>query len=231
MADLHDLVAAYAVDAVDGAERATFEAHLESCEQCRAELATLAPAALALAEEAAARPPEGMRAAVLDAVARTPQEGSEEVPAPAAPARRRWLAPRWVTSLATAVVVVVVLAVSGVIGGGVSLEDVRAAADSTEVTLSGDIGSASFVYSDDLDTGFFQATNLPNVASDETFQLWLINDEGPVSAGTFTPTRSGGVNVRVSGDIAPGVTLGLTIEPAGGSPAPTGEVLLAEVLG
>ena len=38
-ADLHHLSGAYAVDALDGAERAAFESHLLGCADCRAEVA------------------------------------------------------------------------------------------------------------------------------------------------------------------------------------------------
>src|SRR5207253_6326006 len=38
---LHDLTAAYALDALDEPERREYEAHLARCEQCRDELASL----------------------------------------------------------------------------------------------------------------------------------------------------------------------------------------------
>ena len=37
-ADLHHLSGAYAVDALDDAERAAFEEHLRGCADCRAEV-------------------------------------------------------------------------------------------------------------------------------------------------------------------------------------------------
>ena len=36
--DIHSLVGAYAVDALDDAERARFEQHLAACAECRAEV-------------------------------------------------------------------------------------------------------------------------------------------------------------------------------------------------
>jgi anti-sigma factor RsiW len=39
MSDIHALSGAYAVDAVDDIERASFERHLASCPTCRAEVA------------------------------------------------------------------------------------------------------------------------------------------------------------------------------------------------
>jgi anti-sigma factor RsiW len=58
--DLHEQVAAYALDALDEDERRAYEAHLAGCEQCRAELAGMADTAGALGLAAAAvDPPEG----------------------------------------------------------------------------------------------------------------------------------------------------------------------------
>ncbi len=45
----HELVAAYALNALDADERAEFERHLRSCDARRDELASLSAAAAALA--------------------------------------------------------------------------------------------------------------------------------------------------------------------------------------
>src|SRR5581483_8331611 len=68
--DVHELTAAYALDALDDDDRARFEAHLPQCERCRSELAGLAETAGALALAAPpAAPPEALRARILDAAA------------------------------------------------------------------------------------------------------------------------------------------------------------------
>jgi anti-sigma factor RsiW len=64
-ADIHGLVGAYAVDAVDDHERAAFEAHLAECPECRAEVSSLREAASQLGLLAETAPPSGMRDAVL----------------------------------------------------------------------------------------------------------------------------------------------------------------------
>jgi anti-sigma-K factor RskA len=69
---------------------------------------------------------------------------------------------------------------------------------------------------------------LSSVSEGQTYQLWLIGDEGPVSAGVFQPDSGGGAVVLLDGDVRPGLVLGLTIEPAGGSEAPTGDILIAQ---
>ena len=47
-ADIHGLVGAYAVDAIDEQERSAFELHLAECPECQAEVASLQEAATQL---------------------------------------------------------------------------------------------------------------------------------------------------------------------------------------
>ena len=68
MDELHELTAAYALDALEPAEERAYEAHLEECARCRDELAGLADTAAALAYAAGeASPPEALRGRILDA--------------------------------------------------------------------------------------------------------------------------------------------------------------------
>jgi anti-sigma factor RsiW len=55
--DLHHLSGAYAVDALDDAERTSFEQHLAVCADCRAEVAELSATSHSLASLAEATPP------------------------------------------------------------------------------------------------------------------------------------------------------------------------------
>lgn len=65
---VHDLAAAYVLDALDPEERSAFEEHLRSCPPCRAAVADLSGTVgdLALAAPSA-EPPAGLRGAILDA--------------------------------------------------------------------------------------------------------------------------------------------------------------------
>lgn len=67
--DLHHLSGAYAVDALDEAERASFEQHLAVCADCRAEVAELTATAHSLASLSEATPPPSLRASVLSGIA------------------------------------------------------------------------------------------------------------------------------------------------------------------
>ncbi len=66
---VHLLSGAYAVGALDDVERARFEAHLETCADCRAEVAGLLEATALLAETSAVEPPPHVRDAVLAGIA------------------------------------------------------------------------------------------------------------------------------------------------------------------
>ena len=65
--DLHALVGAYALDALDGAERDRFERHLRGCRACQSEVRGFAATATALAMATAAEPPPGLKQRVLAA--------------------------------------------------------------------------------------------------------------------------------------------------------------------
>lgn len=75
----------------------------------------------------------------------------------------------------------------------------------------------------------FTARGLPELPADRTYQLWYITAErGPVSAGVFSVDETGRGAVEVAGVPAPErvEAWAVTVEPAGGVPAPTGEMVL-----
>jgi anti-sigma-K factor RskA len=65
------------------------------------------------------------------------------------------------------------------------------------------------------------ASGMPFLDDAATYQLWAMTEDGPRSAGTFNVDRQGDVRERLSlpGDPVDGWRI--TIEPRGGSPAPT----------
>jgi hypothetical protein len=71
--DLHILTGAYALNAVDGAERDRFEHHMRRCRPCGNEVRGLAETATTLAMAVAMPPPAGLKQRVMNAVAVTRQ--------------------------------------------------------------------------------------------------------------------------------------------------------------
>ena len=60
------------------------------------------------------------------------------------------------------------------------------------------------------------------------YQIWLIKDEdaSPIGAGTFSVTDSGAQLVPISIMFSVTDTVGVSVEPTGGSLAPTGDIVL-----
>ena len=68
------------------------------------------------------------------------------------------------------------------------------------------------------------ANNLPKLESGKVFEMWLVPKSGaPRPAGTFRADEAGGaVHLNVQGfDMAGIAAVALSVEPEGGSPAPT----------
>lgn len=74
----------------------------------------------------------------------------------------------------------------------------------------------------------FSARGLPALPSDRTYQLWFIAGGKPVSAGVFDVGAQGDGRLLVDAvpSAAPIDAWAVTVEPAGGVPQPTGEMVL-----
>lgn len=231
--DIHHLAAAYALDALDSRERADFEAHYPTCDVCRADVldfrATLAD--LAAAEPVAPRP--DMKAAVMQQIAHTRQLSPllPDVVADLAERRRR----RTMTTLLSAAAAIVLLvgaaafvvgrSGSGTEGFAAEIADVLDAPDARLVTLSGSgDGQVRVAWSDSADRAVVLGDDLPDPGPGRVYELWLIDDAGARPMRLLDRADDGSVRRSVAVEGTP-QAWGITIEPAGGSPAPTGEVL------
>ena len=193
--DVHDLTAAYAIDALDAAETEAYEEHLSQCEQCRAELAGLQEAATALAFGTVAPPPPArLRGAILEAAA---AERSNVVPL----VRRRWTPRVLAVAAAAAACVVVGFAVSGlqsrppVVSAVVVLDPNRSA------TLA--------------------VTGLSAAPTDKTYEAWVIPaGSAPRPAGLFRGGDAGS-SLALHGRVPQHAVVAVTLEQAGGVSSPT----------
>ncbi|MCB1246342.1 MAG: anti-sigma factor, partial [Acidimicrobiia bacterium] len=204
---IHGLVAAYALDALDTEEAAAFEAHLTDCEACCAELDQLRETAAALAEGLETDPPASLKRSVMDAI------DSEPIPLTR---RRRTL--RRVATAAVAAAAVLALVVLVTSGGRSTIDDVLAAPDAVTIPMDGTHGTAAFTYSASLGDGVFHGEALVELPGDQVYQLWVIRDTDPVPDATFTPATD--PEVLITG-LAAGEVIAYTVEPTGGSTAPT----------
>ena len=237
-ADVHGLAGAYALDALPDDERAFFERHLAVCDTCRADVAELTETAARLGSAAASTPPPGLRDRILaaaDVTRQLPPEPEHELEAPAPSAwnrfRDRALMP------VAACLVLVVVALSGMVinlrqqvgqesGPDAAVVAVLGAGDleTVELDMAGG-GPGRFLYSPSEDQGVLVAAGMPDVADDQTYELWLIHDGTPVPAGLFRPDGSGAAVAPVEGIVRGAELVAVTVEPAAGSKRPTGEIL------
>ncbi len=236
-ADLHHLAAAYALDALDADERAAFEAHLSESAVSRADVRAHRETAAALGSTVEAAPPPGLKASVMDEIARTrqlaPAASSGSVDELASARRRRNPIGAWAIAAAAAVALFVAgIVVAGQFGGD-SFEDRAAAVLATPnaqiVDLAGDgAGTVRVVFAGGEVAVF--GDGLTAAGAGRAYELWAID-----AAGGATPLRlladSDGGTVReiVDVDLDP-VAFGVTIEDEDGADAPSDPILfLAEI--
>lgn len=238
MSDVHGLVGAYAVDAVDDVERAAFERHLLDCQTCRLELASLSEAAALLATVEQVEPPAHLREQVLAGIGSirplpprmVPEEDSE-----AAPARRRF---RPVALVAAAAAVIALGVGTPVVwerladdtsqAPTVSAADqVLAAQDAEEYTQSVNGTKVTIVRSRSLNKAVLLAPDMPAPPAGKVYELWLDQGDGMVPAGVMTGNEET-VLFEGEGDPGTAVGAGITVEPAPhGSKAPTTPAMLS----
>ncbi|MCD9198103.1 anti-sigma factor [Aeromicrobium wangtongii] len=221
--DLHSLMAPYALNALDDEERARFEAHLEQCADCQAEMAGFMATAVRLGGAAEHTPPPGLRERLLTEIGSTPQER----PIVTSLADRRGLRRRLPRILVAAAVLV------GVVGAGgyvverqnaqeeheqrVAVSRVLSAPDAQTVAKSfPGGGNVRMVMSSKVNSAVIYANNLPRAGKDKVYQVWLIGSDGPHSQGTFVTSGD-----MVMDGIDKVDQVAVTVEPKGGSKKPT----------
>ena len=222
--DPHDLLAAYALDALDDDERERFERHLPDCEECSEQLALLREpvAALAYAAEGPV-PAEGLRDRIVERARAEPRAAVIKLP------RRNWAF--------GAVAGVAAAAACLAIGLGIwahslssSLDHERSArsglqqilADSaTTKPLTGANGSLIVARSG---RGALLVCGLADAPANKTYEAWVISGDSPEPAGVFRG-GSGCHPVFLTQPVPKSSTVAVTLERAGGATSPTLPIL------
>jgi anti-sigma-K factor RskA len=220
---IHELTAAYALNALDEDEERAYEDHLRHCDACREELASFLDTAAALAYGAEAPAP-------------APDLGDRIVEAALAertnvvPLRRRWVGP--------ALGAVAAVAAGVAIGLGIwasslssSLDEERreaaeqrdlvalfAGQDAERVPLEG--ANGTLVRSPGSGEAALVLTGLAPAPEGKTYQVWVIEDGAPQSAGLLEGGTETSV-VRLDKPVGEGAVVALTVERDGGAEQPT----------
>ena len=236
---LHALSGAYAVDALDDAERAAFERHLAQCVDCQQEVASLREATALMTDEAALTPPPELRASVLAGIknirpippeAAVERDAAEEGRTDVAPVLQMRPRRRRIAAL------VAVAAAIMVIAGGVAYQpwqdnssrttisaadQVLAAPDVKHVSIDFDDGSKATVFHSPSERrAVLVARDMAAPPRGKAFELWLQDKSGGMTpAGLMT--TPGDKKILLRGDASKATGVGITVEPEGGSKKPT----------
>jgi anti-sigma factor RsiW len=223
-ADVHDLTAAYALDALEPEEAREYEAHLARCERCRDELASLSEAAGALAYAAdAPPPPPELRARIL-------QQARRERPN-VVPLRPRWLVPVAAAAAVAACVAVGVGIWAASLSGTLDRRTKELAREQRVAailaaprsrTISFDRGALVVARNGDAALVVHDLRQPPH---GKTYEAWISAGGPPQPAGTF----DGGnvVTVPIQGSLRPGASVLVTVERDGGVDTPTQKPILS----
>lgn len=108
------------------------------------------------------------------------------------------------------------------------LAQVVAAPDATVASSEVAGGAtASLVSSESLGLSVMVFDGLDELADDEAYALWYITGDEIAPAGLFTVDGEGEVVQVLDGDFVAGTVVGVTVEPADGSPQPTSDPIVA----
>lgn len=226
-----DDLAAYALGVLDASEREPVDRHLDDCATCRAEVRAFAETAWTIAQTAALDTPTGLRDAIVGRAERDLR--------PLAGSRRSTVLGPLVAMLRRPIPVAVPLALAFLLVVSlVGLAGARRDADGYATALAG-VASARVVPLVGSDTALrgsvvlpasgapaYLILDLPAAPSGKTWAAWVLNGEKPIAAG-LSDHRTGVITLFLTAPLGTGDGVAVTLEPAGGSLAPTSAPVLA----
>ncbi len=227
-----DNLAAYALGALDPEETAALEAHLQTCEPCRAELADYQSVSSGLL---AALPPRPPRPAVKRAL-------QKQLAGQSSRARAGFSWPLGQLVAGALLVALVALNVFTVyqlytLKQEQAEQDRQRASEQTAISMLAYPTTQTLAFAENGVSGSLLvdkqrnlvavfAWNLPDLPPGKAFQMWLTDPNGNRTSGGFLVPEANYpfvmAVVHPSQPVANYTSLGVTLEPAGGSPAPTG---------
>jgi anti-sigma-K factor RskA len=222
---------AYALSCLDEAEAQQIAEHLVGCAVCRKELAAFQAVAdqLALLAPAAAPPPDLQdelmaRVRSLSAMNRIPPQRARRP-------FRQSLRPAW--GIAMLLLILALVVTNLLLWQRVNrLEVLTGPQGLRAITLSGTEAapqaSGFVIMSADGQNGALVVDAMPQLEPEQQYQLWLVRDGQHTSGGLFPVDESGyrGVRITAPESLLEYTAVLITIEPAEGSPSPTGTPIM-----
>jgi anti-sigma-K factor RskA len=216
---VHELTAAYALDALDTHDERVYEEHLRTCDPCRSDLSSFreTTAALAYAVAAPAPPPE-LRAKILE---QAKAERSNVVPF-----RRRWVVPALGAAAAAAAAVAIGLGIWAATLHN-DLSQTRSARDKERAAaqILGNPASQHSAVSGTEGTlvvapnrrAVLSLSAIQPAPNGKTYEIWVIKGKMPKRAGLFESKGQ----VVLDRNVPAGSVVAVTVEKQGGVDAPT----------
>jgi anti-sigma-K factor RskA len=207
---IHELSAAYALDALDSGDRSRFEQHLAQCGGCQDDVASFQAAAAALAYDVdVPAPPDALRERILE-------RARSERPSNVVQFRPR----RWALPVATGVAAVAACAALAFGLWAASLSNELG--DRPEaIQLTGAEGSLLIEPSGEAT---LIVDGLGRAPAGKTFEIWVIDEDRPLPAGLF-PGAPGRSVIPLTRSVPEGAVVAVTLERAGGVQKPTSDPL------
>jgi len=218
--EINELLAAYALDALDEREQAGVDDHLRSCRRHDEALAEHRSVVERLAPERAPSPE--LRARLLDAFDAEVAAQEPRRPVPLSVMRR--IAERrplfWPAAAAALLVMAVGLAAWGLV---LQLDSGQSGAELT--AFAGEAGSGRLIYLPDDQIAVVQL-ELPPADADHAYQAWGVFDGETLSLGLVPDT---GI-AAFRHDLSAAQAVAVSVEPLGGSDQPTTDPVLVAAL-
>jgi len=223
-------LAAFLLGALEPAETAELQRHLDECERCQAEARWLKPAIEALSECVARLDPPGelrtrllaeVRAEAAEEAARRP-EGRRAGRGIAPRLRDLGLALTPVSALAAVASVLLAGAIGYAVGNSGSETSVR-----TTTVVAGHTPGVTARLLHAEGKGVLRLTHVQALAGGKVLEAWVERNGtvAPVRA-LFVPNK-GGLAEAIVGDIRGAEAVLVTVEPSGGVPQPTSGPIVA----
>jgi len=234
--ELHllELLPAYSLGCLESDEIQRVEQHLSTCELCRAELRAYQqvvgelPHAMRLSD-----PPSELKTRILGAAQKLKTNDSAQ-PRPSWTQRfsqpSRQFAPAW--GMVSAVLILLLVTSNLYFLSRLDRADQATNNQLASVALLGTENtpdaSGLLVISKDGEQGTLVVDDLPDLPTDRQYQLWLIQNGERTNGGVFSVDEGGYAYLEIHAPqpLVDFDAFGVTVEPFGGSPGPTGEKVL-----
>jgi len=236
---IRDLIPAYSLNCLDPAEVEIVTAHLEQCPACREELnrnlELVGKLALAATQIAAPSQVKGRIFSAIHAIGQPKSETQSAIQSRPTKPKQRWTSffqfalPAWG---ALSLILIAVLSISNLrlaqrMG---ELEQSQPGFQTVQL-LGTELSPAAqglLVISPDGQNGSLVVDQMPPLKDNQDYQLWLIKSGIRTSGGVFHSYADGYGVLWIHSDepLISFEEIGVTVEPSGGSPAPSGDKII-----